>query len=134
MRRLVVVLVALVTLTACTPEEWARLEALAGWVWQEEVGALVEGRPCPQYADEIAWHGLPEHFHGVIWRESHCDPFAVSPAGALGVAQIMPFWLRDLCPRLIACTREDLFDPGRNLAAARYVLDVQGPSAWSATW
>jgi hypothetical protein len=113
--------------TACTPEEQR--------IWNMLVEEnRVEGDPCPEVSALRTWLGLPEHFDVVIWRESTCDPYAVSPAGALGLAQIMPFWLRDLCPLGIACTRDDLFDPIVNLRAAAYVYHVQGPEAWSQTW
>ena len=83
----------------------------------------------------MAWRGLPEHFLFVIEHESHCQPGAVnSSSGALGLTQIMPFWLRYLCPMEIACTESDLLAIEANLDAAAVVYAAQGPAAWSATW
>jgi len=46
---------------------------------------------CGMLAAAAAANGLPaEYFARVIWRESAFDTRAVSPAGALGVAQFMP--------------------------------------------
>ena len=122
---------AILTLTACTPD----VDNLLAWITTEEQTASAEGQPCPIYADDLAWRGLPDHFLAVIERESRCDPTAVNTSsGALGLTQIMPFWLRDLCPAGIACTPADLLDPQTNLDAAAYVYSVQGPQAWSQTW
>lgn len=131
MRRLSLALAALVLTTGCTPE----LEALVRWLDVERWSAGIEGLPCHELAGDVAFRGLPEHFLVVIERESHCNPAAVNASsGALGLTQIMPFWLRDLCPAGIACTEAELLDPAANLDAAAYVYAVQGPSAWSQTW
>lgn len=121
-------LTALLAVTACTPEQIA-------W-WEGKVAdAQAAGLPCPRAAPLVAMFGLPEHFHVVMERESNCDPLAVNDSsGALGLTQIMPFWLRDLCPLGIACTEADLLDPIMNLEAAAHVYQVQGPEAWSQTW
>ena len=113
--------------TACTPEELAWWKAKVEYAHQQQW-------PCPDAAPLLETFGLPQHFHNVMWRESTCSPWAVSPDGAIGVLQIMPFWLAELCPLGIACTPADLHDPVRNVAAAAYVYRVQGPSAWSQTW
>jgi hypothetical protein len=127
MKSLAAVMLALAAATSCTPEEQA--------IWRALVSEhQAEGDRCPEVSALVQLAGLPEHFEGVIWRESMCDPYAVSSAGALGLAQIMPFWLRELCPMGIACTPADLFDPVANVSAAAYVYAVQGPSAWSQTW
>lgn len=38
----------------------------------------------------LAWALPPDYFARLIWQESRFDPFAVSPAGAQGIAQFMP--------------------------------------------
>lgn len=132
LRRLLLLLVALVPLTACTP---GSLEALVAWVQQHQDAAASAGLPCPELADAVAWRGLPDHFLFVIERESHCTPTAVnSSSGALGLTQIMPFWLRYLCPMGIACSHDDLLAVEANLDAAAVVYDAEGPAAWSQTW
>lgn len=122
--------VALAT-TACTPD----LEALVAWARGQEDAAAQAGLPCALYADDVAWRGLPEHFLVVIDRESHCQPGAVNASsGALGLTQVMPFWLRALCPMEVACTEADLLSPDANLDAAAVIYAAQGPAAWSQTW
>jgi soluble lytic murein transglycosylase-like protein len=132
LKRLLLLLVALLPLTACTP---GSLEALVAWVHQQQDDAAAAGLPCPELADAVAWRGLPEHFLFVIERESHCTPTAVNrSSGALGLTQIMPFWLRYLCPMGIACTHDDLLAIEANLDAAAVVYAEQGWAAWSQTW
>ena len=66
--------------------------------------------------------------------ESGCDPAAVNTSsGALGLTQIMPFWLTDLCQAGIACSPDDLLRPDTNLDAAQFVFGLQGWAAWSPT-
>jgi hypothetical protein len=130
-RRCLAVGAAALALTACTPD----LDALMTWVSELEGDATEAEAPCPIYADDLAWRGLPEQFLFIIERESNCDPVAVNPSsGALGLTQIMPSWLPVLCPLGIACTEADLLDPQMNLDAAAYVFATQGPGAWSQTW
>jgi hypothetical protein len=46
---------------------------------------------CPLIEQGARENGLPVGFFTrLIWRESHFDPDAISPAGAQGVAQFMP--------------------------------------------
>jgi soluble lytic murein transglycosylase-like protein len=124
-------LVAVVSLSACTPD----LDALVAWVADQRAAAVADGRPCPEWADAIAWRGLPEHFAWVIERESNCRPDAVNrSSGAMGLTQIMPSWLGALCRADITCTKSDLLDPALNLDAAALVYAAQGPGAWSQTW
>ena len=73
---------AALTLTACTPD----LNALMAWVAEREDAAVAAAAPCPTYADDLAWRGLPEYFLFIIERESNCDPAAVNTSsGALGL-------------------------------------------------
>ena len=123
-------LMAVVATSACTPET----EALLAWLHDQSQAAEAAGQPCPELAGDLAWRGLPPEFLDVIWRESNCDPAAVnSSSGALGLTQIMPFWLTDLCQADIACTPDDLLHADTNLDAARYVYGLQGWAAWSPT-
>jgi Transglycosylase SLT domain len=127
-RRCLIAGAAVLTLTACTPD----LDALMTWVTQLEGDATAAAAPCPIYADDLAWRGLPEEFLYIIERESNCDPAAVNASsGALGLTQIMPSWLPVLCPLGIACTEAELLDPEVNLDAAAYIFATQGPDAWS---
>ncbi len=64
----------------------------------------------------------PELVLAVIHVESAFDRFAVSPSGARGLMQIMPFWKKE-----IGHPTDDLFHPRVNLrygcAILRYYLD-----------
>jgi soluble lytic murein transglycosylase-like protein len=124
------VLGAVLMTSACTPET----EALLAWLHEQGEAAEAAGQPCAELAGDLAWRGLPSEFLDLIWQESRCDPAAVNASsGALGLAQIMPFWLADLCQAGIACTTDDLLQADLNLDAAVYVFGLQGWSAWSAT-
>ena len=60
----------------------------------------------------------PHYFARLVWQESLFDPYAVSPAGALGIAQFMPGTAR---LRGLA----DPFNPARALrASAHYLADL----------
>lgn len=126
MRRRLVIIAAVfaIAATSCTPEE-------VRW-WTGEVEESRDaGHRCPDLAPARQLAGLPDGFDVVMWRESRCRPTAVnSSSGALGLTQIMPMWVDDLCRAGIACTRSELLDAHTNLDAARYVFEVQGWSAW----
>jgi soluble lytic murein transglycosylase-like protein len=123
------VLVAVLGLSACD------LDKLAAWIQQTRDEATAAGMPCAELADAVAWRGLPEHFLYVIERESNCTPTAVNrSSGALGLTQLMPFWLRYLCPMGIACSSQELLTIEANLDGAAVVYEAQGWAAWSQTW
>jgi soluble lytic murein transglycosylase-like protein len=52
----------------------------------------------------------PELVLAVIQVESNFDPFAISRVGAIGLMQIMPFWLKE-----IGKPGDNLFEPTTNL-------------------
>ncbi len=64
----------------------------------------------------------PELVLAVIEVESRFDPFAISSAGALGLMQVMPFWLKE-----IGRPEDNLFDIHTNLRMGctilRYYMD-----------
>ncbi len=64
----------------------------------------------------------PELVLAVIHVESRFDRFAVSPSGARGLMQVMPFWKKE-----IGHPDDDLFNPRTNLrygcAILRYYLE-----------
>lgn len=66
----------------------------------------------------------PELVLAVIEVESHFDHFAISSAGALGLMQVMPFWLKE-----IGQPGDNLFDVRTNLRMGctilRYYLDME---------
>ena len=77
-------------------------------------------RVCTLIAAQADVHALPRDFLArLIWKESRFDPYAVSPAGAEGIAQFMPGTakLRGL---------EDSFDIGQAIpASAAYLADLK---------
>ncbi len=89
------------------PEEHRRLELLRA-VHEEAVRA------------DLA----PELVLSVIQVESNFDRFAISEAGARGLMQVMPFWLKEL-----KMPEADLFDLHTNLrfgcTILRYYLDME---------
>jgi hypothetical protein len=83
-----------------------------------------DGQPSPQeicatLAQAATANDLPVIFFlRLIWHESRFDPFAISRAGALGVAQFMPKVAR-------AIGLSDPFDPAEALpASARFLRDL----------
>ncbi|MEX2572526.1 MAG: lytic transglycosylase domain-containing protein [Gemmatimonadota bacterium] len=54
----------------------------------------------------------PDLAFGLVWVESRFDPEAVSHAGAVGLAQLMPATAKGLDPDIRS---SELFDPERNL-------------------
>jgi soluble lytic murein transglycosylase-like protein len=67
---------------------------------------------------------IPELVLAVIHTESRFDRYAISQAGALGLMQIMPFWLKELNQ-----PDANLFDIGTNLRIGctilKYYLDKE---------
>ncbi|MBI1424507.1 MAG: transglycosylase SLT domain-containing protein [Gammaproteobacteria bacterium] len=69
-------------------------------------------------------HLRPELVLAVIEVESRFDRFAISSAGALGLMQVMPFWLKE-----IGRPKDNLFDIHTNLRMGctilRYYMDKE---------
>ncbi len=62
------------------------------------------------------YYGVPEDLiRRVMWLESRGYHWATSPAGAMGLMQVMPFWFYDY---------EDPYDPNTNIMTGAYVLWV----------
>ena len=59
----------------------------------------------------------PQLVLAVIDVESSFDPFAVSPAGAVGMMQVMPFW-----PQELGLTTRDLLDVEMNIRMGTSIL------------
>ncbi len=93
--------------------------------------AVTAGLPCAEWYDVAIssgwqpdqWHTLARTMRG----ESNCFPGAHSPAGAIGLAQVMPMWADD-CGGVPSM----LYDPEFNLACALHVLNVSSWNAWDA--
>jgi len=105
---------------ALTPEQFAALTT--------HVQALEARTPCERGDAMIDAAGLPEHFHGVMRRESGCNPLAHNPSGASGALQVMPMWADDC-----GTTPSGLFDLWTNIRCGVHIYAIQGGGAWS-TW
>jgi soluble lytic murein transglycosylase-like protein len=64
-------------------------------------------------------HGLPPRLlHSLVWAESRFNPMAISPAGAAGLAQLMPGTAR-------ALGVTNRYDPSENIdGGARYLRQM----------
>lgn len=73
----------------------------------------------------------PELVLAVIEVESNFDPWAISPAGAQGLMQVMPFWLKE-----IGRPGDNLFRVQTNLRLGctilKYYLDQERGNLWRA--
>ena len=90
---------------------------------------------CPQWWDEARRGGWDDQtllrLDVVMYRESRCEPDAFNPddpnGGSRGLLQVNGSWTRWLRERGILQTKDDLFVPEVNLAAAlviyRYGVD-----------
>jgi soluble lytic murein transglycosylase-like protein len=84
------------------PENDASAES-AGAAWMD---AVRTGAPPPSFRESLylpmireaeVRYGLPTRLlQALIWAESRFDPLAISPAGAAGLAQLMPATAREL--------------------------------------
>lgn len=83
------------------------------WFWT----AIEAGFTFDQWVDPVSW---------IMDRESNCEPWVQSYAGAIGLMQDMPMWADDC-----GGVPHDLFDPLFNLRCAVHIYEVQGWYAWS---
>jgi soluble lytic murein transglycosylase-like protein len=69
-------------------------------------------RAVAEVVDEAArdFNKDPDFILAIMSVESHFDPKATSSAGALGLMQVMPLWLK-----VLGTEGEDLFDPSINV-------------------
>jgi len=76
------------------------------------------------HAEAVRARLQPELVLAVIQVESNFDRFAISPAGARGLMQIMPFWIKEL-----GHPDDNLFIPQMNLrygtAILKYYMDKE---------
>lgn len=69
--------------------------------------------------------GVPRDlFFGLIRTESNWNPSAISPAGAVGLAQVMPWWASTAEGRRVSglTSAADLMDPWKNARAGARIL------------
>ncbi len=110
-------------------------------VWLADMSQRLAPKiPDPRFRLELLKHVhyeatraglLPELVLAVIEIESDFDPWAISPAGAQGLMQVMPFWLKE-----IGRPGDSLFRVRTNLRLGctilRYYLDKERGNLWRA--
>ncbi len=108
-------------------------DRFAEQVWLLDMSSRLAGQiPDEQYRiellktihEEAVRAGLqPELVLAVIQVESNFDRFAISPAGARGLMQVMPFWIKE-----IGHPDDNLFIPRTNLRYGciilKYYMDI----------
>lgn len=88
----------------------------------QRLAAALDSATLDAYVRDAArMFGLPETWiHAVIWQESRGRPNAVSPAGAMGLMQVMPrTWQRQ---RARYALGQDPFEPRNNILAGTSYL------------
>jgi hypothetical protein len=127
LKKLLLAIGTLILLTGCTSEQMRIVE-----FWNRPTSSPV---PCQQWVGATRAAGIPENLiptiQYIMHRESNCQNGVVSSTDDWGLMQInRPSWQGQLERAGIISGPEDLFNPGTNLKAAKYVLDHQGLSAW----
>jgi hypothetical protein len=144
MRRLLAV-VALATLTACTPAElgawkaWHAKDPAAAEAFAHQLAAAQQAGPtpgdCASYTPLFQRHGLPAAtFRAIAWRESGCDhrSFVInrtdSGGGLLGInlkGSLAATW-----NRWCGATLANITNPDVNVACAAAAYRRMGMAPW----
>lgn len=99
-------------------------------------------KSCPQYEEALRKHGLPiKPFTYIMWRESRCNPKAVSSQNSngtydYGAVQVNSDWrtvTARVCHRPYRETRKSLLNLDCNLKVAKYLYDNGGLAHWRVT-
>lgn len=104
------------------------------------VHAKQDSRPsCPQYEKQLRKHGLPvKEFSYIMWRESRCNPLAVSSQNSngsydYGSLQVNSSWrtlTAQVCNRPYNQVKRSLLVLDCNLKVARYLYLNGGLNHW----
>ena len=101
-----------------------------------------ETKSCPQYENSLRRHGLPvKQFSYIMWRESRCNPKAVSSQNRdgsydYGGLQVNSTWktvTARVCSRPFRQTKKSLLKWECNLKVSRYLYDNGGLGHWRVT-
>lgn len=132
-------LLAVLTLTACTPAEramwtdWHSRDPDAAAEFAIGMNRTHTTGRCAEWHDHAIDAGFTEgqwpNVARIMYRESRCQPGAYNPSGASGLMQIMPMWADDC-----GLGRAQLLEAWPNLRCAVHILHVQGWSAWATTF
>lgn len=97
---------------------------------------------CPRYEAQLREHGLPvKEFSYIMWRESKCNPKAVSSQNGdgsydYGALQINSTWrtvTARVCHRPARQIKKSLLKLDCNLRVARYLYKNGGLGHWRIT-
>jgi len=104
--------------------------------------AETETQSCPQYENALRRHGLPvKQFSYIMWRESRCNPKAVSSQNSngsydYGGLQVNSTWktvTARVCSRPFRQVKKSLLNLECNLKLSRYLYDNGGLAHWRVT-
>ena len=104
--------------------------------------SATETKSCPQYENALRRHGLPvKHFSYIMWRESRCNPKAVSSKNGdgsydYGGLQVNSTWrtvTARVCSRPYNQVKKSLLKWECNLKVSRYLYDNGGLAHWRVT-
>lgn len=99
-------------------------------------------KSCPQYEPALRRHGLPvKQFTYIMWRESRCNPLAVSSQNSNGTydyggLQVNSDWktvTARVCSRPYRQTKKSLLNLDCNLKVSRYLYENGGLGHWRVT-
>ena len=86
--------------------------------------------PCSEWADELAYFGMPATFQSIMFRESRCNPGVTSNTGCCrGLLQVHSLHLPK--PECRAYSPSDLFDPAINICVASILYKSSGMAPWA---
>jgi hypothetical protein len=99
-------------------------------------------KSCPQYENALRRHGLPvKQFSYLFWRESRCNPLAVSSQNGdgsydYGGLQVNSTWrtvTARVCSRPFRQVKKSLLNLECNLKVSKYLYDNGGLGHWRVT-
>lgn len=99
-------------------------------------------KSCPQYEPALRKHGLPvKPFSYLFWRESRCNPLAVSSQNSdgsydYGGLQVNSTWktvTARVCSRPFRQTKKSLLNLDCNLKVSKYLYENGGLGHWRVT-
>ena len=106
------------------------------------VAEAKQSHTCPQYEAQLRKHGLPvKEFSYIMWRESRCNPKAVSSQNGdgsydYGALQVNSTWRTvpaRICHRPARQVKKSLLKLDCNLRVARYLYKNGGLGHWRIT-
>jgi len=106
------------------------------------VAEAKQSHTCPQYEAQLRKHGLPvKQFSYIMWRESRCNPKAVSSQNGdgsydYGALQVNSTWrtvTARICNRPYRQVKKSLLKFDCNLRVSKYLYENGGLGHWRIT-